>query len=182
MKCFSGQNYWVWIVHSGLSKFFFSVCIFMHAFSHSMSRIGHTNWRSLLPLSLIPYSWYTKNWIPNEALSFSVMSSSPIFYLNSQEKKKKKKKVSMRKVLYERGDRVVTRRHLQIQLEKCRGWNAWSMSTEMKAVLVGQPSFAFFKRFSFFIFHFLPHFHWFGKGRCMGEQRENERKRVISVD
>jgi hypothetical protein len=43
------------------------------------------------------------------------MSSFP-FYLNST-REEEEEKGSMRKILYERGDGAVTRRHLQIQLE-----------------------------------------------------------------
>lgn len=62
----------------------------------------------------------------------------------------------MRKILYERGDGAVTRRHLQIQLENAGVETRDRCRPKMKAVLVGQPSFAFlFKRFPFF-FIFSP--------------------------
>lgn len=98
------------------------------------------------------YSWYTQKKKTNSkrALVFSVMSSFPL-YLNS---KKEKKRFNAEDFVW-KGRWSGHASSPTDSARKCRGWNAWSMSTEMKAVLVGQPSFAFL---NVFLFHFLPPF------------------------
>lgn len=150
---------WVWIVHSGPSTFFFSLRI---GYSSCMHLV--TAWVELAIqigdrfFSL--YSWYThtKKTNSQRALVFSVMSSFP-FYLNSKRRRRrrKRKRFDAEDFLW-KGRWSGHASSPTDSARKCRSWNAWSMSTEMKAVLVGQPSFAFlFKRFPFF-FSFSPPF------------------------
>ncbi len=132
--------------------FFFPDRIFiMHAFSHSMSRIGHTNWRPLLLSLFVIHT--KKNEFPTSPCLFGDVFFSLLF---KQYKRRRKIKRFDAEDFVWKGRWSGHASSPTDSARKCRSWNAWSMSTEMKAVLVGQPSFAFlFKRFPFF-FIFSP--------------------------